>query len=54
MCLLILPGKGDDWDLKHDKLKGSHSDIACITEARSLCCSTEEKGSFRTEFKMTY
>lgn len=48
MCLLILPGKGDNWDLKRDKLEGSHSNLACITEACLFCCFIEEKGNFCT------
>lgn len=46
MCLLILPGKGEGWDLKCDKLKGNYSNIVCIREARSFCGSVEEKGNF--------
>lgn len=49
MCLLILPGKGEGWDLKGDRLKGNHSNIVCIMEAHSFCGSTEEKGNFWAE-----
>lgn len=46
-CLLILP-RGDDWNLKRDRLERSQSNIACITEACSLC-SVKEKGNFCAE-----
>lgn len=49
MCLLILPGKGEGWDLKRDNLRGNHSNILCITEAHSFCDSIEEKGNFWAE-----
>lgn len=49
MCLSILPGKGEGWDLKCDKLKGNHSNIVCIVEACSFCGSIGEKGTFWAE-----
>lgn len=49
MCLLILPGKGEGWDLKRDNSKGNHSNVVCIMEARSFCGSMEEKGNFWAE-----
>lgn len=50
MCLLILPGKGEGWDLKRGKLKENHSNIVCIMKARSFCGSIEEKGNFWAEY----